>query len=239
MTTATAKPEAADEAAGGQRAALLRRIGVAGALIALLIGGLALFDASRTSPDDDEAEDAPAAESAAAPAAPAMPETPAEATPASIEDSPPPLPESDAAETGPAIAPDMAATGDALAQPRPSGESATVRQAPAVPETTRRPEAPVASRPATVPADTAPPALARTPAAAPSGYVVQAGVFGNAANAEELRARLALHGIPARIESRVQVGPFRTRAEADRARARMRALGMDSGPPTPVGSGTR
>ena len=37
----------ADEQAAEQRSALLRRVVVAGGLIALLIGGLALFDVSR------------------------------------------------------------------------------------------------------------------------------------------------------------------------------------------------
>ena len=35
-------------------------------------------------------------------------------------------------------------------------------------------------------------------------------------------------GIPATIEARVQVGPFKTQAEADAARARMKELGIDS-----------
>ncbi|MFW2455705.1 SPOR domain-containing protein, partial [Methyloversatilis discipulorum] len=97
------------------------------------------------------------------------------------------------------------------------------------------PPAAAPSRPAAAPADAAPqpaPAIARSPAVAGSGYVVQVGVFSNVANAEEVRARLALHGIPSQIEARVHIGPFKSRAEADQARQRLRALGMDSGPPT-------
>jgi len=60
-------------------------------------------------------------------------------------------------------------------------------------------------------------------------YALQVGVFGNVANAEDLRAKLELHGIPSSIEARVHVGPFRTREEADAARARLKELGLDGG----------
>ena len=69
---------------------------------------------------------------------------------------------------------------------------------------------------------------APTPPRLFSGYAVQAGVFADPRRAEELQARLAQEGIPATIEARVQVGPFKTRAEADAARARLTALGIES-----------
>lgn len=250
-----------EDVSAEQRGALLRRIAVAGVLIALLIGGLAVFDASRRSHDDeDDAEPAPAAVSTSpAPAAvSAVPpeETPAvSALPAALQDSPPPLPEGDGAEAAAtpsastAAEPAAAGAGNAPphAQPARALASAPASKAapavatvePAVPEATARPGAPVAApdaadarRPSAERAaraePSAPPALTRSPA---GGYVVQAGVFSHTANAEELRARLALHGIPAQVETRVLVGPFRTRAEADRARAQMRALGLDGAPP--------
>jgi DedD protein len=34
-------------------------------------------------------------------------------------------------------------------------------------------------------------------------------------------------GIPAQIESRVQVGPFATKAEVDSARAKLKTMGLD------------
>jgi len=37
-----------------------------------------------------------------------------------------------------------------------------------------------------------------------------------------------LEGIPSSIESRVEVGPFKTRAEAEAARVKMKALGIDT-----------
>ena len=55
------------------------------------------------------------------------------------------------------------------------------------------------------------------------------GVFSNVANAEDLRAKLELHGIPASIEARVLVGPLQTREEADAVRAKLKELGLDGG----------
>ena len=60
-------------------------------------------------------------------------------------------------------------------------------------------------------------------------FLLQVGVFGNYANAEELLGKLQAAGIPARIESHVQVGPFATRAEADAAREKLKSLGLDDG----------
>lgn len=57
-------------------------------------------------------------------------------------------------------------------------------------------------------------------------FGLQLGVFSNLDNAEELRARLEKHGIPATIEARVRAGPFATRAEANAARAKLQELGI-------------
>jgi DedD protein len=60
-----------------------------------------------------------------------------------------------------------------------------------------------------------------------SGFAVQAGVFSDAQRAEELRALLMLNGIPSTLEARVQVGPFKTREEAETARQKLKALGVE------------
>jgi len=57
-------------------------------------------------------------------------------------------------------------------------------------------------------------------------FTLQLGVFSDVANAEELRTRLEKAGVRASIEARVHVGPFATRAEADKARAKLRELGI-------------
>ena len=70
------------------------------------------------------------------------------------------------------------------------------------------------------------------PVAAPSrlfpGYALQVGVFADPRRAEELHARLTQEGIPSFIEARVEVGPFKTRDEADAARAKLNVMGIES-----------
>ena len=61
-----------------------------------------------------------------------------------------------------------------------------------------------------------------------SGYALQAGVFSDTQHAEELHARLTREGIPSSIEARVQVGPFKSKAEAEATRKKLNALGIDS-----------
>ena len=79
----------------------------------------------------------------------------------------------------------------------------------------------VESRPA---APVQPPAVSRLF----SGFVLQAGVFSSAQRAEELHARLTLSGVPSTLETRVQVGPFRTRQEAEAAQAKLKELGVET-----------
>ena len=60
----------------------------------------------------------------------------------------------------------------------------------------------------------------------PRGPHLQAGVFAQAQNAEELKAKLEAEGLPVYIESRVQIGPFKTRKEAERMREKLKAEGV-------------
>ncbi|MDP2784022.1 MAG: SPOR domain-containing protein [Sulfurimicrobium sp.] len=64
--------------------------------------------------------------------------------------------------------------------------------------------------------------------APPKGYVVQLGLFSNPDNALQLQKRLAEHGIKSHTETRLQVGPFQTKAEADQAQAKIRSLGINA-----------
>lgn len=214
-------PPAEDDDALRKR--LLSRIAVAGVAIVGLLGGLAVYD-SLNKPQ------VPAMPPmAAAPAEPpVVEEKPAEEKPAPVEAAP--------ATTGmPAeeVVPERSET--ALAPPpvdkpmkaaKPLTVPATARQAAmkptepaavaATPERTAPAHAP-ASRPLARAAETA------------RRFLVQVGVFGNHANAEELVTKLQAAGIPAQIESHVQVGPFASRAEADAARAKLKSLGIDDG----------
>jgi cell division protein FtsN len=243
---------ASDDDQAEQRSALLRRLVVAGGLIALLIGALAVFDASRRpvapapaeapglsaqapAPTQDiaaqEAATPPVIDDVGLPPLPPPAEDEAGAAQVKMEDTPlPPLPPAEAAP---------AAGGSAGARP------AATRAAPPLAEETARPEM------APLPEDARPPARPEPPAPRPaaaasaysrsaapeSGYVVQVGVFSSLANAQDMQARLTREGIPTRIEARVHVGPFRTRAEADRARQRLRAIGLDSAPPAVLKGG--
>lgn len=63
---------------------------------------------------------------------------------------------------------------------------------------------------------------------APKGYVVQLGLFSNPENALQLQKRLAEHGIKSYTETRLHVGPFQNKAEADQAQAKIRSLGINA-----------
>ncbi len=62
----------------------------------------------------------------------------------------------------------------------------------------------------------------------PRGPRLQAGVFLQPANADAFKSSLEAKGFPAYIESRVYVGPFRERKEAERARAKLQEMGITS-----------
>jgi DedD protein len=70
------------------------------------------------------------------------------------------------------------------------------------------------------------PPKAPAEAAAAKGYLLQLGVFSNYANAQALQAKLEQAGIKSYAETRVNVGPFQSKAEADQAMAKIRALGI-------------
>ena len=209
------------------------RMGFAALMIVALLGGLALFDylgAARVDTDPGEpqfTEPVPVPKKTVT-----QPVTSAE--PAKEEKS---VPEASAA---------------------PLDKSAPVLDVPPRPEVAAQPVLPRASQPAgrtvsgvqPAPAASAKTAEARTvpqaaapvraeqpvPAAQPqpspprlfSGFALQAGVFSDPRRAEELHAKLTLEGIPSTIEARVQVGPFKSKQEAEEAREKMKAMGIDA-----------
>lgn len=144
-------------------------------------------------------------------------------------------PASPATATAPAPAPPAAAS---ASQPvaKPSTPAVTTEALPPVSApATPKPAPPVAAapKPAEAPRP-APPA----PAASGTGFAVQVGAFGNAAEATKLRDRLRAAGFTAFTESvdsdkgtltRVRVGPVLTRAEADRLRTQVAAKSGVSG----------
>lgn len=209
------------------------RMGVAGLMIVGLLGGLALFDRMGTPSEPETSapqftEPVPVAKKMITqPVTPAEPapevakvagkETSApEATAAPVDKSaprvePPPRP---AVAAQPALPRASQPAGQAAGRAAPSQSRPAAAAAPS------RSESPVAAvQPQ--PAPPSPPRLF-------SGYALQAGVFSDPRRAEELNARLILEGIPSTIEARVQVGPFKSRAEAEAAREKMKAMGIDA-----------
>jgi len=51
-------------------------------------------------------------------------------------------------------------------------------------------------------------------------------LFTNTANAEKMVAKLKEAGVEAHTETRVHLGPFKTRAEADEASTKLKTLGF-------------
>ncbi|HEV8645697.1 MAG TPA: SPOR domain-containing protein [Burkholderiales bacterium] len=71
--------------------------------------------------------------------------------------------------------------------------------------------------------------IATKPAAVTGkAYVVQVGVFMSPANAQALQQQLAKAGLPAHTETRVQLGPFQDRREAETALANVKKLGVNA-----------
>lgn len=131
----------------------------------------------------------------------------------------------------PALIPDTVA---AVAQPRsePAILSADAGLAASSPRLAGAPAAgplSAAAAPTTVaraPGVLIPPAAA---AAVGAGYLVQLGVFADPANALKLYEQAAAVGQPARIQSRVVLGPFADRPAAERARKALQAAGARPG----------
>ena len=100
------------------------------------------------------------------------------------------------------------------------------------------PTAAPANAPAAVSQDvTAAPANAVPQPGAGSGYLLQVGAFPNAADAETLKAKLALQGLVANVQSvniggqtynRVRLGPFRSATELESTKQRLAGAGINA-----------
>ena len=218
------------------------RMGLAGLMIVGLLGALALFD-RLSAPGESEAtppqftEPVPVAKKVIT-----QPVTPAEPAAEPTTQAPPPpapAPEATAAPVDKsAPRSDRPPRPEVAAQPAlpraptvgaaPAGRTSATPQVAPAPSAKAAPSAPARAEPSAARSE-AP--MTSEPLAPPrlfSGYALQAGVFADPRRAEDLHARLVLEGIPATIESRVQVGPFKNRAEAEAMREKLKALGVDS-----------
>lgn len=235
------------------RRQLIKRLTMAGGLVALLLALLALFDHLSqpaeevempeftetvpvapkkvltqpvSAPPDEPGDAAETAETASAETALAEEAPPPPVVAATPEPSP-------LAEQPPAGAPRRPVDRKAAAEmvvPEVTAAPPILVEPAARPQPRERIEnrgesTAVTSRPARVVEVTPPPVR---PARQVEGFLLQAGVFTSAERAEELHAKLTLNGIPTQVETRVQVGPFHTRQEALAAQAKLKALGIDS-----------
>ncbi len=246
----TPTPDTESTAEDALKRRLLNRIAIAGVMVVGLLGSLAMFDAiyapsqpvatrgaalpprqeapAREEPArQDPATDTKPADPAAAPVAEGKPET---AVVARAEE--PAVPERTASPGAPPLLPlpPEALPTRPLTKPA-TGKPASIRPSDPVPlaaSPAARPE-PARELAQSHNAPRRAPASRPLTQAAERQYAVQMGVFSNVANAEDLRAKLELHGIPSTIEARVRVGPFATKEEADSARAKLKELGLDGG----------
>lgn len=207
--------DSADTLRAGRNAALLRAGIAVAAAVALLVGVLLMDDARP-------------------PQQPAPPEaTPAPSVPQPVPASPVAVPVVESVKPQPAAAEKAAQAEEAAPVAEPAPAQGAVLVAPVAPlaPTPATVVAPVVSTPAMPVVDTAAvpanaaalAALANQPAAPmKDGYLLQLGVFGNPVNAGALQAELAAKGLPARVESRVVLGPFPDRKALDAAQRRLR-----------------
>lgn len=250
-----AEQEVPENEAGSSemRSKLLGRLAVAGVLVAGLLGVLAFFDYLATAPDETEEQVFTKPVPVAPKKAASQPVTPAENLPAPpepqkteapAEPPPPPKVEQHVAveakpEPGSQIRPKLPFTVESAKKPvaqAPIAPSAPVPEATTAPSNILPPPRPVAQpepTPAKPPARVVEtrPAPAVTPPVVSrlfSGFLLQAGVFSSVQRAEELHARLTLSGVPSTLETRVQVGPFKTRQEAEAAQAKLKELGVEA-----------
>lgn len=245
MTEQTETPSGENNA-GDLRGTLIKRLAVAGGLVAVLLGVLVFFDYLATTPEEPEqqvfTQPVPVApkKEVSQPVKPTenLPEPPAEAAPQPAAEAAPPVvveakPEPEPApEKRPSPAPSTAA---AKTTPSVPQIAAPVRAPRAIPEGTASPtvaqnEPPALAKPSPRLTETRPPQPVSAPVVSRlfSGFLLQAGVFSSAQRAEELHAKLTLSGVPSTLETRVQVGPFRTRQEAEAAQAKLKELGIEA-----------
>ncbi|MGL6070477.1 SPOR domain-containing protein [Craterilacuibacter sp.] len=220
----TPEKPAADSSMGH---ATKKRIIIAIALIAVALGTIPLFDSFKTPPQVEDAGSGKISGTLLTPSvtdtAPPMPVIASEAA------SQPMAPES----------PDLAATPGMTALPKlmvetriaspanpirdeRSNTAPRVRPDSSTPDSHLSKNTEKTSTPPLPPPATAAPAK---PQGSSFGYSVQLGLFSSPDNAQKLVAELKTRGISARSETKVQLGPFKTRAEAEDAMAELRKLG--------------
>lgn len=130
----------------------------------------------------------------------------------------------------------VATTAKPAVAPTPLPETAPSAPKP-LPEPAAAVAVPAAPATASTAVEAAPAATAASPAAATAGgrYILQAGSFGASGEAESTKARLAMLGLAARVESaaiggktvyRVRMGPYASASELAAAKQKLAGTGL-------------
>lgn len=241
---------------------LKKRLLIAGGLVAVAIGAVAMLDGRKSVPEVAPAStsgkivlpetSAPAALPAEPPATASAPAIEASAPEVAVPPSPDTskTPGVAAANTRPLAVPSFQAAPSSGSTPAP----ATTPQHPSMqehraPQVTAPRPAPTEAPPATAPSRPQPaerppfaarpqapqPDLPQTSGAIPKarpagtslGYQVQLGLFSSLDNAQKLVSALRQQGVEVHTETRVHLGPFNSRVEADEAMQKLKSLGYN------------
>ena len=197
-----------DESAQISRRAKIR-IGIAAALLVTAIGILFILDRRTTEHLPASAEQPPTSSSVAGgEAEPSLASGPAVDT-AAVPSAPAPPSDQTAEDLGPTgIPPELG------------------QEAPATQENVSVIEESKGQSASVTPSANTQPSL--RPASKARMYEVQLGAFSDPENAKQLQARLTHLGIPSHTETRVQIGPLKSREEAERTKEKLIALKMKS-----------
>jgi DedD protein len=218
-------PDTLDEEALRRR--LVNRIAIAGVVVVALLGGLALIDTLYVAPPT------PAPKIVPMPAPVEVAKTVDTATsPApTVSDTAPEPPHPEAVPTIKSQGEPEETSSPSAPLPKATRSVTKPVSGKAAPNTakTSPPQELAHQEPATIAAHSPPSRPLTQGAQAERRFVLQMGVFNNVDNAQELLGKLQKAGVPAQIEARVQVGPFNTRKEADEARTKIAAMGLDPG----------
>lgn len=227
MTRAVREARTVREACAAleKRASSKRRLAALAVINLLLAGALAAAWLGRVKADLPVSSEARVVE----PAAPALvPVAPAEPVVQVAAVLPPSAPEP-APEPAPVIVTPPVLPAPTVAENPPVEPAVVAESAPA--------PTPAPVKAVAVSKLVAPKAVVAPPPPSPQAHGINVGLFADPANAGKAHARLVEAGFPAiqqKVESpkgeltRVRVGPFASRAQADEAAARIRALGLDA-----------
>ncbi|MBY6278936.1 SPOR domain-containing protein [Stenotrophomonas maltophilia] len=147
-----------------------------------------------------------------------------------------PVPPASTATPAPTATASVASTAPVTATNRPLPAPLSERPAAATPSASTAAATP-APRAESAPAASAPPAAAAPAAADNARYILQAGAFGASGDAEATKAKLAMMGLAARVESaqingktvyRVRMGPYGSAGELSEAKQKLDGTGLQA-----------